>query len=186
MFARIESRIAEIGLAELGSRRRLTQIDSVMLHRIGPDLNGAPATNAMEVSAWFRAHPEVLGTTMMPYTFIITRAGVIEQSVWLATRTPHALRWNTRAVGVGLIGDFRKQRPASEQIDAAAALIIRLQDGLRRPLAIYGHTMWHPSSPAETTTTPGKACPGKHFEEAYREILRQVKEVGQVHLGSTT
>lgn len=182
MFQAITSQLFNVGFLDAGPRRPTRNIDTVMLHRIGPTLGPAPAGSAVEIAAWFREHPEVLGTTMMPYTFVIPPDGKTEQAVWVSMRTPHGRSWNTRAIGVALVGDFRRQPPTDQQVDAAAALVIRLQDALRHPLAVYGHTMWHPL-PHQTTTTPGKDCPGKHFEAAYREILAQVKACGQVHLG---
>lgn len=198
MFGVNKSRIIPVGWLEGRPRRQPHQIDTVILHRIGSAKGRRPATckgwwphdpphpigeNAVEIATWFKEHPEALGTPLMPYTFVIPRDGTIEQAVWLVTKTPHALRWNSRAIGVALVGDFRYEDPTSEQVDAAAALIVRLNDTLRRTLAIHGHTMWHPA-PRETTKHVEKQCPGPRFEQAYKEILDQVRACSAIHLGA--
>ena len=197
MPLRIESCIMDCGSAEGGPRRPLYQIDSIILHRIGgtaarpatcaPDYPGhnpphSIGETAVEIAAWFRTHPEAAGTARMPYTFVVRRDGVVEQALWLTVSAPHARRWNTRAIGIAIVGDFRHEVPPSLQVDAVTGLCARLNDTLRRPLAIYGHSMWIPDV-AGATKDISKQCPGPLFAAAYKEVRLEVRTAGQVHLG---
>ena len=74
------------------------------------------------------------------------------------------------------------RREREEQEARLRDLCARLNDTLRRPLAIYGHSMWIPDV-AGATKGISKQCPGPLFAAAYKEVRLEVRTAGQVHLG---
>lgn len=140
-------------------RRIKADIDTVMFHRIGPCLRpGQRLTGAADIAAWFHENPETIGSPHMPYTFVITDAGVIEQALPILVKSPHAAAWNKRAVGIAVIGDFRNAQPPDAQKQACVYLLRRIMYTIGRPLKVVGHT-----SVPGATTDPDKICPGKNL-----------------------
>ncbi len=141
--------------------RVIEDITTIIFHRI------MVAPDAVGVAQWFAERPHLLGTPSMPYTFIITKMGIVEQALPLKVRAPHAWTWNSRAIGVGVIGDFRVTGPSPQQYAACAGLAVRLQDQLHRPLHIAGHTHLE-----KATKQTDKVCPGDKFIiDAVRESV---------------
>jgi len=140
-------------------RRGVEDIDTVMLHRIEAKNAGIIADSAAEIAEFFRNNRAVIGSPYMPYPLVVTRAGVCEQALDLQTSSPHAWQWNTRALGVAVVGDFRYEEPTLEQ---AACL------NLLMPLLVQAFTevsdglVGHTEMPKATRWT-NHDCPGLHL-----------------------
>lgn len=154
-------------------QRQLSKIDTVMFHRIGPQLDGKMLLDAESIAAWFKLHgPAEISSPNMPYSFIIPYAAPkVYQAVPLKVRTPHAKSWNTRAVSVAVVGDFRKDTPSAFQTEAARWVALRIQDYLGRRLTIAGHT-WVP----ESTGWVGHDCPGAKFLPTFDGVTKYVSD----------
>ncbi len=149
-------------------KRSLDDISTIMAHRIGV------GESALQVAEWFREHgPDWIGTRSMPYTFIITRLGLIEQALPLTVKSPHARKWNRSAVGIGVVGDFRETEPSNAQTASFIVLCARLQDRLGRQLTVIGHT-----DVKDSTRDPSKVCPGRLFPlSSLREVSYSMGQI---------
>lgn len=142
-----------------GKKRRinLRGIRMIAVHRIGKSIG----TTATEICDRFQNDPEVAKYTggQNPYTFIIGENGAVWQCLPLDDAGSHARRWNSVAVGVALIGDFRKEQPTDAQEKALGGLLVVLCMALALdPLTqIKGHSELPGGS-----SSPSKVCPG-HF-----------------------
>lgn len=148
-------------------------VDTVLVHRI------AVSEDAAGVAKWFETNPEGIevssgsktGKGKMPYHFVIKRDGTIEQALRLNVRGPHAQSWNGRSVAVVLIGDFTKETPPTEQLEALEWLSRYLALALSPELRVYRH------DELAGAAGPGHICPGPKLD------LSRVKQVmlAQVH-----
>lgn len=165
-------------------QRQLSEITSVMFHRIGPALPvdgvaghpAVPLLNAEDIAKWFALYGmKEIGSAHMPYTFVIPQVGnKIYQAVPLRCVTPHALSWNRRAVSVALIGDFRlgRDRPTPFQVEAAQWAALRIQDTVGRQLTLERHSL----APGGTDDPKGHECPGPKFNVMFGGIERVVAD----------
>lgn len=173
---KIESVIGPIGFDEHNYRRRpLSMIDTIMMHRVDE------GEDAISVAAWFAKNgiASGAGTTNMPYMFVITRDGRIQQTAPLAFVTPHGRSWNPRSIGVACIGNFRKNQkggapPTSQQLDAAAWLCRRLWDYFGKPLKVVGHS----SSPGASKWGAAHNCPGDLFP--LDSVIEAARALGEI------
>lgn len=158
-------------------QRQLSEITSLMFHRIGPTLpfQGAtgpttdvPLTDAAGIARWFELNGQKeIGSPKMPYTFVIPQVGSrLYQAVPLKCVTPHALVWNRRAVSVAFIGDFRRTKPTPFQVEAAKWISLRVQDHIGRRLTLERHSL----AAGGTDDPKGHECPGAKFKPAFDAI----------------
>jgi len=144
------------------------QIDTIMFHRI---LVGKPATDTTveNVIEFFADEgPRWIGTTDMPYTFIVQVNGVIAQCVNLQTKTPHAGGYNRRAVGIGVVGDFRDHRPTVAQTFACVTLAVTLAEMLPAPPLVTVHGAIPKATKDKNKLLGGaEECPGEHFHKTW-------------------
>ena len=156
-------------------QRQLSKIDTVMFHRIGPELPGiTEPLDAARIAGWFQTNGMAeTGSPNMPYSFVVPAVGpLLWQAVPLSVRTPHANAWNGRAVSVACIGDFRKIRvPTPFQVEACKWIACRLQDTLQKRLSLECHSL----VPGGTKHPKGHECPGAKFAKAFNEIERHVR-----------
>lgn len=52
----------------------------------------------------------------MPYTLVIRRNGLIEQSLHYTDLGPHALSYSAKGLGIAVVGDHRYTAPTAEQL----------------------------------------------------------------------
>ena len=111
----------------------------------------------------------------LAYTFLVDPVGTWWQCLPLSDTGRHARRWNQQAVGVGVIGDFRKSKPPDAQlhslvdgvVDLCMALKIDPQGqvkGSEFTPCLAGHDELPGGS-----KDPDKKCPGRYLP---MEILR--------------
>lgn len=143
-----------------GARRARDSIDRVIVHRIAvsqedPTYQDTPA----EVIRFFATHPigrQATGGTM-PYPLLVDHRGQVSQCAPLSVITMHARQYNARAIGVGLLGDFRHAAPTSAQrralIYVGAYLLAHLQLSVDALCAHDGLT--------GASADPDKECPGR-------------------------
>lgn len=125
--------------------------------------------NPIDVLRRFADDPELTRYTggETPYTFVVDRAGDWWQGLRLADTGAHARRWNSAAVGVAVLGDFRKIPPSPEQLSGLLAGLVDLCQALRvDPLgrrrlrgALVRELSGHDELPGGSADA-SKACPG--------------------------
>jgi len=87
------------------------------------------------------------------YNFVIERDGKVVDGRSLDISGAHARGFNSKAIGVALIGNFEKRLPTEQQLKALAKLLLKLiKDHGIKPLQVFGHN--------EKKRT---LCPGKYF-----------------------
>lgn len=86
-----------------------------------------------------------------PYSFLLRTSGIIHQVASVSDITPHAARWNRRAVSTAVAGNFTRHDPTWIQENTLAVwLALWLAFGQR----VLGHTE------AGGSADPKKECPG--------------------------
>lgn len=112
--------------SRLGNQPRLrnAEIDTIVVHRFGPEIPEWPKLlSAADIARAFGEHPDLHRTIgRMPYHFVVWDHGITEQAVAVRYQTPHAKAWNHRSVGVALFGDFRETKINAAQFASAAVL----------------------------------------------------------------
>lgn len=160
--------------------RRLRDVNTMAVHRIGPVLGEVNVYGAEDIAALYCQHPDWGTDEQMPYSFVIREDGVCEQALRLSDAGPHAFKWNGRAFGVALIGDFRKTAPNEAQLDALAdlgALWVQhywASQGFQPiPLLVRGHDELPGGSKYKN-----KDCPGKKLSmtDLRAEISERLEE----------
>lgn len=150
--------------------RDLAAIVTLAIHRIG--LGNDP----IEVCRRFREDPEVAKYTGAenPYTFYVGPAGEIWQALPISDIGRHARRWNVQAIGIGVMGDFRKQAAPVAQVAALDRLCFELITALDIPAdQVKGHDELPGGS-----SDASKQCPGKHLSMTQlRDRLRSMQSV---------
>lgn len=138
-------------------------ITSVIIHRIDVGESGRDIARA------FTSNPDIGKYTngQIPYTLIVKRNGGIEQLLPISEVGPHAMRWNVPAIGIGVIGDFRKHRPEVEQWVGCVKLCTYISQWLTDPKRIFGH-----DELKNATNSKGKVCPGPYWDmDLFREAV---------------
>lgn len=110
---------------------------------------------AAEISKRFRTDLASYTGGEMPYPLILRRDGAWEQALRLYDYAPHARRWSRKAIGLGVVGDFRKHWPTVEQEIGLYEMLQPLRDLFGGPEKIVAHEELPGSS-----SDPDKACPG--------------------------
>lgn len=95
----------------------------------------------------------------MPYALILRRDGVWEQALRLYDYAPHARKWSRRAIGLGIVGDFREHRAPDAQLIGLWHMLQSLRDMLGGADKIVGH-----DELAGGSRDPLKSCPGWHLQ----------------------
>lgn len=117
--------------------------------------------NAFEISEQYRTNDAAGRITgyQMPYTFVISPEGVIEQALKLSDYGPHARAWNSKGVGIGVIGDFRRHGVPTAQYQSLVALCSCLAAWMDGAKSIYGHDELR-----DSMADSGKQCPGPKLD----------------------
>ncbi len=113
-------------------------------------------------------HKHIRGWNDVGYHYLIDWEGRILEGRPLDRLGAHVERHNTGSVGIVLMGDFSKQRPAEKQLASLKALLRRLAWELKlSPKHIAGHH--HMKS---------TACPGKNLNDPWdpKSPLQAVRE----------
>lgn len=117
---------------------RRTRIDGIMLHRCGINLQagiilGETAPELVEIFTGRNPrHPTVTEATGgdNPYTLYVgghrDSEGVVWQAIPINEVGHHARRWSYNYIGIGCIGDFRKEGPTSLQMSSLVDLLAGL------------------------------------------------------------
>jgi hypothetical protein len=165
-----------------GNRRNMDKLQYIVLHRI------EVGKDAESIAAWFAANPEWVGPRM-PYGTIIPTSGEIQQAVLLNRLTYHAKAYNSLAVSIGIVGDFRPlddlggeeahdgitgKLPTPEQVAGTIIACVRIREAVGQNLKIIDHT-------SIATPDEQKRCPGSLFPVAY--VAAAVETFGRFQVG---
>jgi hypothetical protein len=155
--------------------RDLKDIKGIAIHRINV------GSNARDIRDFFVEGEGGRYTgNQMPYTFVVSPFGVIEQALDLREVGPHARRWSVPMISIACIGDFRHHPPDTDQFYATKELCIDLCLYINKA-EIKGHDELPGGS-----SDPNKQCPGKMFGlsmlriQAFLEIER-IKRTNRVN-----
>lgn len=133
--------------------RHIDRIRRVVVHRcsVTAASGGTHGDDPGQVAEWFRQSMRWPGH---PYHFQVSRRGLVWQCNALDARTYGAAGWNTSSVHVSVVGDFRSEAPAAEQLRVLALLLSDL-------LSAHGSEPWSVCGHGELN--PLKRCPGRHL-----------------------
>ena len=154
---------------EPGGRARTTTT-VVCLHRISraaddcPELGVRPIPDAEltgpSVVRWFKDtrefRPGSYTGGKMPYALVVRVDGSVDQCRPLGIVTPHALGWSQNALGIAIVGDFRKEPPTEAQVHTCEQLCGVL-------MAFYGAALHGHDELPRSSLDEGKVCPGHLF-----------------------
>lgn len=171
---------------------RLRDFDKIRcfaVHRVGRLLNRKLAVvsnlgrTAEQICDRFLNDPEVAKYTggEIPYTFIIEEDGTIKQCLPIDDVGQHARRWNTIALGIAVIGDFRHEDPTPSQWVSLVDLLVALCEAwaVDPTEAVRGHSELKGGS-----IDPEKRCPGGRLDmvRLRDEVASLIKEIGRRRL----
>lgn len=177
-----------------GWRRFVHPPDTAVIHRIGTGIVGRTAE---DVVRFFTEHPEGVATVTLtgsrdrkrrivkawsqaeiprwareaaacPYHGIIDSQGVLTQTLPLDVRGAHAAGWNYRALGIGVIGNFRGpddpgpagERPTEAQLQRLRRVLRDLMFGILPLGRVLSHDV---ANQRRERPLPAKGCPGQHL-----------------------
>ena len=165
-----------------GERRAPGSIDRIIVHRIevsqeDPSFGDQPS----EVIRFFATHPIGQKATggKMPYPLLLDARGIITQCLPLGLVSMHARKFNSRAIGLALVGDFRSKPPSAAQRRALVVVGAHLLHRLDLPVeALCGHDTLDGGS-----ADPDKECPGHYLPmDALRADTAAALAVGPLAL----
>lgn len=139
--------------------RALARIDSALIHHTAaaPDKRGDwPA----ELARHARYHVSHNGWPGLAYHYAVAPDGQVFKCNALSRVTYHCPDWNTRSVGIVLLGDFTRTAPAPAALAACGALLRELKRGLPGLKLLKAHR-----------DCRATACPGKSFTSAMLDRL---------------
>jgi N-acetylmuramoyl-L-alanine amidase len=151
------------------NRRRLEDIRSAAIHH--------SLTSTGTPKAFAVYHIRENGWPGIGYHFVIDKAGVIYWCNNLETISFHVGNSNKHAVGICLIGDFRKENPPSKQLQATYKLLVSLQGVLPNMHQVFGHQ--------EYAGYGWKRCPAfdmNKFRTDFAQFVRKQQESGKKEL----
>jgi N-acetyl-anhydromuramyl-L-alanine amidase AmpD len=113
------------------SKRNISKITSIAIHH-SLTLQGSS-------EAFARYHVNHNGWPGIGYTYVINKNGLIDWCHDWNVKTAHVGKHNKYSLGICLVGDFRKEEPTEEQLQAAADLCIKLIDEIESIEEIKAH-----------------------------------------------
>ena len=141
---------------DTGEEEHNRQIDYIVIHRITVEEAAGLPDDRIGLTEFFTNHPDGIAATggQFPYHFLVLEDGDIEQMEPTDVVTPHVARWNKVAIGIGVVGDFRKKQLGDIQkytlFQLCCSLLERFPDA-----TLVGHGQLKGGS-----RHPNKVCPG--------------------------
>lgn len=152
--------------------RPLEDITSIIIHRVGPEIPEGSDNlmrSASDIAKWYHDNPSYTGGRM-PYHFVITPAGEIQQGAPLYIKAPGAKAYNAAGIQIACIGDFRKRAAPARQAVALTEMCSELIVAFGG-LEIVGHTE---NLAVNSSANKAKICPGKHLNlDGLRSIVKE-------------
>lgn len=113
-------------------RRRIDEIKLLVIHH--------SATLDGDAFAFARYNVEVRNWVGSSYHYVIKRNGVIQFACDLENISPHVGMYNRQGLGICLVGDFREQKPTTQQIQSLKLLVPNLMKFLNlESKSVKGH-----------------------------------------------
>lgn len=113
------------------SKRDIDKIEYIAIHH-SLTLQGSS-------EAFARYHVGHNGWPGIGYTYVILKDGTIDFCNDIDVKSAHVGNFNNKSIGICLVGDFRKENPTKEQLQAAADLCMMLLDVAENIKEIKGH-----------------------------------------------
>jgi N-acetyl-anhydromuramyl-L-alanine amidase AmpD len=113
-------------------KRKLSDILYIAIHH--------SATTSGSAEAYARFHVNKKDWATIGYHYVINKDGSIDWCLNHSVRSNHVGNSNKYALGICLTGDFTKEEPTEEQLQAAADLCMMLIDKYGAIKDIKGHS----------------------------------------------
>lgn len=114
--------------------------------------------SAAEIHQWHQNQ----GWSGIGYHYVIRKDGTVERGRPRITIGAHAEGYNSRSIGINVVGDFEQAQPKDAQIESAAQLIAELAD-------IYGLTPT-PETVVGHRDLMATTCPGENLYNILQPI----------------
>ncbi len=128
-------------------KRSISKIDTIVIHHTAGSEKDTPKAIA-------KYHIDVNDWAGIGYHYLIEPSGRFFQTNELETISYHTKSYNTRGVGISLIGNYSLKKPYDKQLIALRHLINLLEKITEKKLKVRGHR--------ELTGTT--ECPGLLFD----------------------
>lgn len=154
--AKIENRIADC-FDGRGDPLSTAAVWYLVIHRLGAELGDDAAVIAR---AFRNTTPDGAGYGTggrMPYHFLVFPDGRVAQCLPLDRAGAHAMKWNSKSIGIACLGDFRLHPMPSVQESSLIDLCSMLR------LLVAGVQMIGHTDLPESSTDVLKVCPGKEI-----------------------
>jgi N-acetylmuramoyl-L-alanine amidase len=139
--------------------RALTSIDTIVIHH--------SATKDGSPKAFAKYHVEHNKWPGIAYHAVIGKKGELWQTNYPQTISYHAVGYNSRSIGICLVGDLDLDKPTPQQWEALRWLIDYYKGRLSEMKFLVGHR----------ETGAKKSCPGLNFN---MELLREEAKMERV------
>lgn len=153
-------KIVETGL-EFRSLSERPYTDMVVIHHVGEIDRDV---SAEEIHGWHLAN----GWAGIGYHYVIRKDGTIERGRPRQYTGSHAYGFNSRSIGINVVGDFMSGQPTDEQLNSLVNLLADLVEIYELEVSdehILGHR--------DLMSTD---CPGDNLYAMLPQILDRVKE----------
>lgn len=156
--------------------RRLPAIYDFAHHSVTAEAGAAATLEQDKVMIRKLEYVGYLRFGFMPYSYIITRSGRIFQGTSDTRISAHTAGYNTRGIGIAILGNYMDIKPTLAQLSAYQWLLDSLRD--RRVLA--SSAVLTPHCAVKAT-----ACPGVNFKPYIDDIEEGSRKAGIVDPAST-
>lgn len=140
---------------QFGSLQERSTTDLIVIHHVGEIDRDV---SAEEINSWHKNQ----GWSGIGYHYVIRKDGTIERGRPVDAIGAHAQGFNSKSIGINIVGDFEQGTPNPEQIESAAILIAELCN-------IYGITPTTESVVGHRDLMP-TTCPGENLYSILQDI----------------
>lgn len=142
------------------SVRPVSRVDTIVVHHQGCSCGPHDQDTEDEVKAIARYHVDGHGWPGIGYHYVVAKDGRVWKTNPITAISYHTPGYNTRGIGIMLMGNFEHYPVPGAQAEALRELIETVEHGLGRPLHLVGHGQVWPTQ-----------CPGKYGLQAVKDIL---------------
>lgn len=132
--------------------RDMAKVNTIIIHH--------SASTGQSINSLAQFHIDARGWPAIAYHFAVGWDGKVYQLNDVNRKSYHAEGWNTKAIGVCLIGNYQKNELPDAALKSTLRLTMYLQDKYRLPVVLFHRD------------TKATLCPGDHAVEALRLALK--------------
>ena len=132
--------------------RDMTKVNTVIIHH--------SASTGQTINSLAQFHIDAKGWPAIAYHFAVGWDGKVYQLNDVDRKTFHAQGWNTRAIGVCLIGNYQENPLPDAAFLSVGRLVMYLSDKYRLPVVLFHRD------------TKATLCPGQYAVDALRVSIK--------------